>query len=268
MMDAVDPAIINQIEQYASSAPGVKQISKLRVHWVGHRLFSEVTATADESYTLVEGSSIAQGIRQSLFKAIPVMAEVVVEVQPEFLTQPRQDNDSGDDLVAILPPRYQSQVPSAAPMGAAGLKFDQDGRAAWNDIWTDFCDLALAGGPPHRGTLLEPASPEEILAQPEKYEEVLSELQRGLEMVTGLPVVRSENPGWIGLQCDSEEMALWLLRAIVVENITVRREGTILYLPAGPDFKLEKEIKNVITVVAKTNHYWQEHLHSTEPQAV
>jgi sirohydrochlorin cobaltochelatase len=63
-------------------------------------------------------------------------------------------------------------------------------------------------------------------------------------------------------------MALWLLRAIVVENVTVRREGTILYLPAGPDFKLENEIKNVITVVAKTNHYWQEHLQSTEPQAV
>jgi cation diffusion facilitator family transporter len=98
MMDAVDPAIVNQIEQYASSAPGVKQISKLRVRWIGHRLFSEVTATADESRTLVEGSSIAQGIRQSLLDAIPVMSEVVVEVQPEFVAQTRQDNDSSNDL--------------------------------------------------------------------------------------------------------------------------------------------------------------------------
>jgi len=31
------------------------------------------------------------------------------------------------------------------------------------------------------------------------------------------------------------------------------------YLPARPDFKLEKEIKNVITVVAKTHHYLTEH---------
>ena len=79
-------------------------------------------------------------------------------------------------------------------------------------------------------------------------------------MVTGLETVRGETPGWIGIVCASEEMALWLLRAIVVENVSVRREENTLYLPAGPDFRLEREIKNVITVVAKTHHYWQEHI--------
>ena len=78
-------------------------------------------------------------------------------------------------------------------------------------------------------------------------------------MVTGLPTVRSVTPGWVGMKCASEAMALWLLRAIVVENISVRREDAVLYFPAGSDFRLEKEIKNVITVIAKTNHYWQEH---------
>ena len=60
--------------------------------------------------------------------------------------------------------------------------------------------------------------------------------------------------------CDNEAMALWLLRAIIVENVSVRREENILFFPAGPHFKLEKEIKNVITVIAKTTHYWQEHV--------
>jgi sirohydrochlorin cobaltochelatase len=54
-------------------------------------------------------------------------------------------------------------------------------------------------------------------------------------------------------------MALWLVRAIVVENVTVRREGATLWFPAGPHFRLERESTNVITVVAKTVHYWQEH---------
>jgi hypothetical protein len=53
-----------------------------------------------------------------------------------------------------------------------------------------------------------------------------------------------------------------LLRAIVVENVCVRREESVLFLPAGPAFRLDKEIKNVITVVAKTHHYWREHLRS------
>jgi sirohydrochlorin cobaltochelatase len=77
--------------------------------------------------------------------------------------------------------------------------------------------------------------------------------------VTGLVAVLDGPRGWIGLRCDDEEMAIWLMRAIVVENIMVRREGAVLFLPAGPRFTLEGEIKNVVTAVAKTHHYWVEH---------
>lgn len=160
----------------------------------------------------------------------------------------------------MLPPRYQNGASvSAEPMGAADLVYDAEGKVAWNEIWGDFCDLALAGGPPHRGTLLEPVSAEAAAANPAAYERVVQEIERGISMVTGLPVVKSTSPGWVGMECSSEAMALWLLRAIIVENVSVRREGVTLFFPAGPDFRLEAEIKNVITVVAKTHHYWQEH---------
>jgi sirohydrochlorin cobaltochelatase len=162
---------------------------------------------------------------------------------------------------ALLPPRYQGNAEvSAAPMGAADLIFDADGNVAWDEIWGDFCDLALAGGPPHRGTLLEPVAPEHIAANPAAYQRVLHELARGIRLITGLPVLPHLYAGWIGIQCTDEAMALWLLRAIVVENVSVRREDTVLFLPAAPDFRLEYEIKNVITVVAKTHHYWTEHI--------
>jgi hypothetical protein len=160
----------------------------------------------------------------------------------------------------MLPPRYQGDKKiSAAPMGTAPMRYTGDGQVAWNEMWVGFCDLALAGGPPHRETLLEPVAPDEVRANLRAYERVLAEIERGLRLVTGLPLVHGERLGWIGLQCENEEMALWLLRAIIVENVCVRREGTVLFLPVGPDFRLEKEIKNVITVVAKTHHYWMEH---------
>lgn len=165
----------------------------------------------------------------------------------------------------MLPLRHQMENNvSAAPMGAADLVYDDDGNVAWNEIWGDFCDLALAGGPPHRGTLLEPVNPETVINNPENYARVLRELKRGIEMITGLQVVQSSSPGWIGMECSSEAMALWLLRAIVVENVSVRREDKVLFFPAGPDFRLEHEIKNVITVIAKTNHYWQEHIQANQ----
>jgi hypothetical protein len=198
----------------------------------------------------------------------------VIHPKAPYASHPhRHDNGSsqriaGDWATAprgrpVLPTRYRNgKVVSAAPMGSAPMRYADDGQVAWDEMWSGFCDLALAGGPPHRDTLLEPVPPDEVKAALDDYERVVAEIERGWSLVTGLPTVRSEKLGWVGLKCEDEEMALWLLRAIVVENVCVRREGSVLFLPAGPAFSLDKEIKNVITVVAKTHHYWTEHLDS------
>jgi sirohydrochlorin cobaltochelatase len=164
-------------------------------------------------------------------------------------------------MSAMLPPRYRDPdvTVSSAPMDAAELQRGPDGAVAWERTWQGYCELALAGGPPHRGALLEPARREDVLAEPARYAEVVRELGRGIRVVTGLDIVADGPPGWIGVVCASEAMAIWLMRAIVVENVMARREGTTLYLPAGPRFTLGGEIKNVVTVVAKTHHYWVEH---------
>ncbi len=209
---------------------------------------------------------------EALSEATPLAAEAggtVPWVNPELLRVLEHAHGHGRGMdreweariAAILPPRYRDPgiVVSSAPMGAAPLQRDAEGRVAWDQMWQGFCELGLAGGPPHRGTLLEAISPDEALASPERYAEVRAELARGLRMVTGLRVVLDGPPGWIGLACVDEEMAIWLMRAIVVENVMVRRERAVLYLPAGPRFTLEGEIKNVVTVVAKTYHYWTQH---------
>jgi cation diffusion facilitator family transporter len=259
LMDAVDPSLINQIEHYTGEVTGVKQVLGLRARWVGHVLFAEMTVVVDESLLLVETTRIIQDVKAILRRAIPHLSDIMVHVEPAFQ---HEADTSAEKMARIIPPRYQINVANPAPMGAASLKFDTTGQVAWNDIWTDFCDLALAGGPSHRGTLLEPSNPEAILANPADYEKVLQELERGIHMVTGLPVIRSTSLGWIGMVCKSEEMARWLLRAIIVENVAVRREENTLFFPVGADFRLEKEIKSVITVIAKTTHYWQEHAQS------
>ncbi len=160
----------------------------------------------------------------------------------------------------MLPPRYRTgKAVSAAPMGSAPMRYADDGRVAWDHMWTDFCDLALAGGPPHRDSVLGPVDPGEALASPDDYARVVAEIERGLRLVTGLRIARETSPGWVGLECGDEDMAQWLSCAIEVENVVARRDGGTLLLPAGPRFTLDKEIKNVVTVVAKTHHYWLEH---------
>ena len=163
---------------------------------------------------------------------------------------------------AMLPSEYQGLTDevNSRSMGTASLPSDQFGEVPWDKIWTSFCDLAMAGGPPHRGKLLEAVTAQEVIANLPAYEAVVEEIRRGIEMVTGLQTQRAEALGWVGVVCDNGAMAIWLMRAIIVENVIVRREGQILFLPAGPAFRVKREIKNVITSVAKTVHYWRAHL--------
>lgn len=185
--------------------------------------------------------------------------------------------DTSDDrellearLKTLLPEEYQDSYEVVQPlsMGSAGLKYGQDGRVAWNEIWGSFCDLAMAGGPPHRGTLLEPATKADIALDPERYEQVADELCRGVEMVTGLAAELSPISGWIHVDCPSTSMAGWLVRAINMENVSAHVDGMVLHLPAGPRFRLEKEIKNVVTSIAKTCHYWLGHTSVAQHRAI
>ena len=173
-------------------------------------------------------------------------------------------------LRTLLPETYQDSYESLEPkaMGSAGLKFGPDGKVAWDQIWGSFCDLAMAGGPPHKGKLLEPGSGEAISAEPDRYEDVVDEICRGITLASELPAQPSSIPGWVSVDCYSETMASWLLRAIVMENVSARSQGRELRLPAAPDFRLEKEIKNVVTVIAKTTHYWMQHMSRAQKSAI
>ena len=170
-------------------------------------------------------------------------------------------------IKAILPAQYQECYEEVQPvsMGTAGLKYGPDGKVAWNEIWGSFCDLAMAGGPPHKGTLLEPGNPEEDL---EKYREVVAEICRGIRLVTKLPAAPSPVSGWVRVECGSEAAAGWLTRAILMENVSARWEGTAIDLPAGPAYRIHKEIKNVITSIAKTFHYWDQHMWTAQQKEI
>ena len=87
-------------------------------------------------------------------------------------------------------------------------------------------------------------------------------------MVTSMPCEPAETPGWVRVECYSATMAAWLLRAIVTENVAARATGAMLELPVAPSFRVDKEIKNIVTVSAKTSHYWLEHMPRAQQRAI
>ncbi|MCS7023281.1 MAG: hypothetical protein NZV14_00640 [Bryobacteraceae bacterium] len=170
----------------------------------------------------------------------------------------------------LLPQTYQDRYEEIEPvsMGSAPLKYGADGKVAWDEIWQSFCDLAMAGGPPHKGKLLEPGTTAEILAQPEQYSKVVAEICRGIRLVAELSAQRAAADGWIRVECETSTKAQWLARAITMENISARYEEDGLELPAAASYRVEKEIKNVITSVAKTCHYWEDHMWSSQQKRI
>jgi hypothetical protein len=163
----------------------------------------------------------------------------------------------GRDAEARRREYVPSARPDAAPMSSAPFLWRQDGRPDWRSMWTSFCELALYGGPPHRGpesALRAPAGPAAV-----SEAEMLGEMRRGIWETTGL-YAESIEPGWLTVTCESPEMAAWLCAAIILENVGARVEEDRLLLPAGPGYRLQDEVKSIVTVVAKTHHYWQAHV--------
>jgi sirohydrochlorin cobaltochelatase len=155
---------------------------------------------------------------------------------------------------------------SAQPMGTAPFVWLPDGRPDWAKMWTTFCELALYGGPPHRGAEAALVSPADFGA-PQPEFDAMAEIRRGIYETTGLEAEPAE-PGWIVITCDSKMMAAWLCATIILENVEARSEGERLYLPASWEFELKDEVKSVITVLAKTHHYWQAHIAARGDEAV
>src|SRR5690606_17166733 len=111
-------------------------------------------------------------------------------------------------LRIVLPEEYHDayETMEPKPMRAAGLKYAADGSVAWDEIWGSFCDLAMAGGPPHKGRLLEPGTPDAVAAEPARHEEVVQEICRGITMVTDMPATAAPSPGWVRVSAFSEVM--------------------------------------------------------------
>ena len=161
--------------------------------------------------------------------------------------------------------KQPAEVDKSAPMPAGPILYRDDGRIDWGNMWDSFCVLALDGGPPHRGERLKaPHNPDTTC---EAYEFAVAEISRGIWEVAEMTAVPAE-PGWLQIACQSEGQARWLAEAIEEENVQARHEQRWLLVPVGDEFRLKHEIKNVITAVAKTTHYWKEHLAVEVKQAL
>ena len=82
LLDAVDPAIIEQITTIVGTAAGVAAVTEVRARWVGHRLLAQVRLSVDGTLQITEAHAIAEEAHHELLHQVPNLSEAIVHVDP------------------------------------------------------------------------------------------------------------------------------------------------------------------------------------------
>jgi cation diffusion facilitator family transporter len=82
LMDAVDPALVDQAEQALRSTPGVLDVGQVRLRWIGHQLRAECEVTVDAAASAVEAHQVAVGAEHNLLHALPRLTAALVHADP------------------------------------------------------------------------------------------------------------------------------------------------------------------------------------------
>ncbi len=208
-----------------------------------------------------ERSRAAEG---GLVASVATEYEVVYNWEDEDLEEPEVGDIEADadptllGTLAVLVPRRGHDT-----VERGRIPLDSAGNPDWRQVVSEVHhtgshgDIALAGGSPRRATLIEPRGVGSV--EDPAYRALAAEFSRGLRLTTGARVADG-TAGWVGLTCDTEEKAIWMVRALAAENLTVRREGMNVLLPMSASFALEDEILDMVLATAQVHHFFEDHI--------
>ncbi|MBZ0275118.1 MAG: hypothetical protein K8I60_03170, partial [Anaerolineae bacterium] len=55
-------------------------VTAVRAHWVGHRLYAEMTVAVDAGLSLAGGQAITEAIRHAAQHAVPHLGELTIQL--------------------------------------------------------------------------------------------------------------------------------------------------------------------------------------------
>ncbi|MFY1631914.1 cation diffusion facilitator family transporter [Solwaraspora sp. WMMB335] len=82
LMDAVDPTLVDTAETTLRAVPGVRDVTAVRLRWIGHRLHAEVDLVVDAELSLVAAHTVAADAEHQLTHAVPRLMSATVHTDP------------------------------------------------------------------------------------------------------------------------------------------------------------------------------------------
>ena len=82
LMDAVDPAFVDNAEAALAAQPGVTGVRSVKMRWIGHRLHADAELDIDPTTSLADAHRIAHDAEHTLTHAVPKLSSALVHAYP------------------------------------------------------------------------------------------------------------------------------------------------------------------------------------------
>ncbi len=83
LMDAVDPALTDRVEETLRGTPGVLDVGQVRLRWIGHHLRAECEVIVDAAASMIQAHQVAVNAEHGLLHALPRLAAALVHADPQ-----------------------------------------------------------------------------------------------------------------------------------------------------------------------------------------
>ena len=83
LMDAVDPALVDQAESTLRATPGVLDVGQVRLRWIGHHIRAECEVVVQPDITAAQAHQVTVSAEHALLHAIPRVAAELVHADPD-----------------------------------------------------------------------------------------------------------------------------------------------------------------------------------------
>lgn len=82
LLDGVDPEVIDEIKHAVNHTEGVKDVTEVRVRWLGHRLHAEVNIAVSPEFSVEKGHEIANEVRHQLLHHLQYLSNATIHIDP------------------------------------------------------------------------------------------------------------------------------------------------------------------------------------------
>lgn len=82
LMDAVEPALVDDVAHMVGHVQGVQHVRNVRIRWHGHQMHAEIEAVVDEDLTLKESASIRDAIAHEVQHVNPRITTIHTALTP------------------------------------------------------------------------------------------------------------------------------------------------------------------------------------------